>query len=111
MGVVVMTTPPDAVKPVALMRWLVRLVTPPGGLVLDPFAGSGTTGIACALEGFRFLGVEQDPGYAAIARRRIRWAALHPAEFDPDEDDPPGTADRSPPGTEGRSAVQQSMFG
>jgi len=65
------------VKPIALMRWLVRLVTPPGGLVLDPFAGSGTTGIACALEGLRFLGVEQDADYVVIAEARIRFWAEH----------------------------------
>lgn len=59
------------VKPTALMRYLCRLVTPPGGLVLDPFAGSGSTGKAAALEGFRFLGIERDPEYAAIAKRRI----------------------------------------
>jgi hypothetical protein len=63
------------VKPIALMRWLVRLVTPRDGLVVDPFAGSGTTGIACVLEGFRFLGIEQDERHAAVARRRIaHWA-------------------------------------
>lgn len=61
------------VKPVALMRWLVRLVTPPGGLVLDPFAGSGTTGIACALEGCRFVGIDQDAEYARIAEARVKW--------------------------------------
>ncbi len=65
------------VKPVALMRWLVRLVTPPGGLVVDPFTGSGTTGIACVLEGFRFLGIEQDVEYAEIAERRIAHAERH----------------------------------
>lgn len=59
------------VKPVALMRYLVRLVTPPGGLVLDPFLGSGTTGIAAALEGFDFVGVEQSAEYAEIAKARI----------------------------------------
>lgn len=58
-------------KPVALMTWLVRLVTPPGGLVLDPFTGSGTTGIAALRGGFRFLGIEQDPSYVALARARI----------------------------------------
>lgn len=63
------------VKPTALMRWLVRLVTPPGGLVLDPFAGSGSTGKACKLEGFRFIGCELDPEYAAIARARIEGAS------------------------------------
>ena len=63
------------VKPIALMRWLVRLVTPPGGVVLDPFAGSGTTGCACALEGFEFVGVEREPEYVEIANARIAWWA------------------------------------
>ena len=58
-------------KPVELMRWLVKLVTPPGGLVLDPFTGSGSTGVACKAEGFRFLGVEQDEAFVALARERI----------------------------------------
>jgi site-specific DNA-methyltransferase (adenine-specific) len=58
------------VKPVDLMRWLVRLVTPPGGLVLDPFAGSGSTGVACEMEGMRFLGIERDEAYSAIAKAR-----------------------------------------
>lgn len=59
------------VKPVALMRYLVRLVTPPGGVVLDPFTGSGTTGIAAAMEGARFIGFELDPAYAEVARARL----------------------------------------
>jgi site-specific DNA-methyltransferase (adenine-specific) len=59
------------VKPVALMRWLVRMVTPPGGTVLDPFMGSGTTGVAAVQEGFRFVGIELEPEYVAIAERRI----------------------------------------
>lgn len=64
------------VKSIALMRWLCRLVTPPGGLILDPFAGSGTTGIAAVLEGCRFLGIEQEAEYVELARRRIaHWAA------------------------------------
>jgi len=62
------------VKPTALMRWLVRLVTPPGGVVLDPFMGSGSTGKACAKEGFRFLGLELDAEYFDIACRRIEDA-------------------------------------
>jgi DNA modification methylase len=66
------------VKPIDLMRWLVRLVTPPGGLVVDPFTGSGTTGCAAVLEGFRFVGIERDPEYAKIARARIAWWAEHP---------------------------------
>lgn len=59
------------VKPIALMRWLVRLVTPPGGLVLDPFAGSGTTLIAAVREGVRALGVEREPQYLEIIGRRL----------------------------------------
>lgn len=60
------------VKPVALMRYLCRLVTPPGGVVLDPFAGSGSTGIGAVLEGFDFIGIEMDDDYAAIAEARIQ---------------------------------------
>lgn len=59
------------VKPVALMRWLVRLIAPPGGTVLDPFMGSGTTGVACMQEGREFIGVECEPEYIAIAEARI----------------------------------------
>ena len=59
------------VKPVELMRWLCRLVTPPGGLVLDPFCGSGSTGIAALREGFAFIGIEREPDYCELARRRI----------------------------------------
>ena len=59
------------VKPIALMRYLVRLVTPPGGIVLDPFAGSGSTGVACAEEGFGFIGIEREAEYCEIARARI----------------------------------------
>jgi site-specific DNA-methyltransferase (adenine-specific) len=66
------------VKPIALMRWLVRLVTPPGGTVLDPFTGSGTTGCAAVLEGFNFIGCERDPEYVPIANARIAWWAEHP---------------------------------
>jgi DNA modification methylase len=58
------------VKPTELMRWLVRLVTPPGGLCADPFVGSGSTPRACALEGFPFIGWEIDPDYHAIAEAR-----------------------------------------
>jgi DNA modification methylase len=61
------------VKPIAMLRWLVRLVTPPGGLVLDPFAGSGSTGCAAAIEGFRFLGIEKEAEYIEIAKRRIAY--------------------------------------
>jgi site-specific DNA-methyltransferase (adenine-specific) len=67
------------VKPISLMRWLVRLVTPPGGIVLDPFAGSGTTGCAAALEGFQFIGIEREAEYVAIAERRIAHWGRQPA--------------------------------
>jgi site-specific DNA-methyltransferase (adenine-specific) len=59
------------VKPVDLMRWLVRLIAPPGGVVLDPFMGSGSTGKAAMLEGFDFVGCELDPVHAEIAELRI----------------------------------------
>jgi DNA modification methylase len=59
------------VKPIALMRYLCRLVTPPGGTVLDPFMGSGSTGIAARAESFNFVGIELDPDYFAIAQQRI----------------------------------------
>ena len=62
------------VKPIALMEWLVALVTPPGGTVLDPFMGSGTTGVAAARKGFRFVGIEREDEYLAIARARIEAA-------------------------------------
>jgi site-specific DNA-methyltransferase (adenine-specific) len=60
------------VKPIALMRYLVRLVTPPGGLVLDPFTGSGTTGVAALREGMAFVGCEQSEDYIKIATARLR---------------------------------------
>ena len=56
------------------MRYIVRLVTPPGGLVLDPFMGSGSTGKAAVLEGFRFVGIDTESEYVDIARRRIAAA-------------------------------------
>lgn len=59
------------VKPNALMRWLVRLVCPQGGMVLDPFMGSGSTGVACIQEGMRFVGVEMKEHYCEIAENRI----------------------------------------
>jgi len=67
------------VKPTDLMRYLCKLVTPPGGLVLDPFTGSGSTGKGAVLEGFRFLGIELSPEYTEIARARIRHAVGHVA--------------------------------
>jgi site-specific DNA-methyltransferase (adenine-specific) len=68
------------VKPVDLMRYLTRLVTPPGGLVVDPYAGSGTTGVAAIHEGFRFQGAEQDTAHALIAVTRIEQAVADEQE-------------------------------
>lgn len=62
------------IKPTDLMRWLCRLVCPPNGLILDPFAGSGSTGKAAVLEGFRFLGFEREAEYVEIANKRIESA-------------------------------------
>jgi site-specific DNA-methyltransferase (adenine-specific) len=60
------------VKPVELMRWLVRLVNEPGALILDPFAGSGTTGVACQLEGIPFVLIERELEYLDLIRRRLQ---------------------------------------
>ena len=65
------------VKPTDLMRYLCRLVTPPNGIVLDPFMGSGSTGKAAVLEGFEFIGIERDAEYLQIAKARI---AQEPAQ-------------------------------
>lgn len=65
----------STVKPIALMRWLVRLITPPGGTVLDPFAGSGTTALACKAEGFSFIGFEREAEYVEIIRKRLEGAS------------------------------------
>jgi site-specific DNA-methyltransferase (adenine-specific) len=66
------------VKSIALMRWLCRLITPPGGVVLDPFAGSGSTGVAALAEGFSFVGIEQSPEYLEIAKARLVHAERNP---------------------------------
>ena len=62
-------------KPVAFMMWMIENFTQPGNLILDPFCGSGTTGVACIQTGRRFIGIEIDPGYADIARARCEKAA------------------------------------
>jgi site-specific DNA-methyltransferase (adenine-specific) len=62
------------VKPTDLMRYLCRLITPPNGIVLDPFMGSGSTGKGAILEGFDFIGMELDPEYVEIAKARIEYA-------------------------------------
>lgn len=60
------------VKPVNLMAYLCKLITPPDGLILDPFCGSGSTGVAAIREGFNFVGIELNGEYAEIAKRRIQ---------------------------------------
>lgn len=67
------------VKPVDLMQWLCRMVTPPGGLVLDPFAGSGSTGEAAWREGFRCILIEREEEYQADIAERLRLADKGPA--------------------------------
>ena len=62
------------VKPVSLMQWLVRMVTPPGGIILDPFAGSGTTGAAALLEGVNAILIERETEYIADIKRRLSAA-------------------------------------
>lgn len=79
------------VKPIDLMRYLARLITPPHGIVLDPFMGSGSTGCACALEGFDFIGIEREPDYFEIAQRRIKhWGGdgVELFEFPPESSEP-----------------------
>jgi len=73
------------VKPTSLMQYLVKLVTPPKGIVLDPFMGSGSTGKACVYEGFDFIGIEQSAEYVAIAQARIDFvhASLELVLFPP----------------------------
>ncbi len=61
----------STVKPLKLMRYLCEMITPPGGRVLDPFMGSGTTGVACLEKNFSFTGIEQDKAYFSIAQRRL----------------------------------------
>jgi site-specific DNA-methyltransferase (adenine-specific) len=68
------------VKPVSLIRWLARLVTPPGGLILDPFAGTGTLGEAAFYEGFRAILFEREEEYQADIRRRMALALAGPDE-------------------------------
>lgn len=77
-GVISCTVKPDdkhhvTGKPTEVMRWLVRIAER-GGLILDPFAGSGTTGVAAIVEGYRFLGFEREPEYHAIATQRLEEA-------------------------------------
>jgi DNA modification methylase len=71
----------STVKPTDLMRYLCRLITPPNGIVLDPFTGSGSTGKAAMAEGFRFIGIEREAEYIEIARARISAEAEKPRQL------------------------------
>lgn len=90
------------VKHVDLMRWLVRLITPRNGLVLDAFAGSGTTGVAALLEGMRFAGAEQDAGSHATACKRLAAAEIGETVVRTAEPEPKPA---------GRPESQPSLFG
>ena len=73
-GVAAQSNHHPTVKPIALMQYLVRLITPPTGIVLDPFMGSGSTGKACMYEGFGFIGIDQSEEYVKISQARIDFA-------------------------------------
>lgn len=75
-------------KPVGVMRWCLEQI-PDAGVILDPFMGSGTTGVACAHEGRRFIGIEREPAYFDIACRRIAEAYAQPRLFEPSPPAPP----------------------
>lgn len=96
------------VKPTQLMRYLCRLVTPPGGVVLDPFCGSGSTGKAAVLEGFQFVGLELDPAYVEIAEARCEWAASNPDIPKAPAEDPHTPSAQSEPAEPDRG--QQNLF-
>ena len=80
---VVDRTAHPTVKPLAVMRWLIRLIAPPGGLVLDPFAGSGTTIEAAILEGFPVIGIEREADYLPLIQARIDRATAPGPEPEP----------------------------
>ncbi len=70
----------EAAFPPAFAAWMARLITPPGGTVLDPFTGSGSTGVACLAEGFHFVGIEREAEYVEIARARLANAQQGPQQ-------------------------------
>jgi site-specific DNA-methyltransferase (adenine-specific) len=70
------------VKPVDLMSYLCKLITPPGGIVLDPFCGSGSTGIGARLSGFGFIGIDRDEGWVEVSKRRIKYFRFHVKDKD-----------------------------
>lgn len=75
-----------SVKPLKLMRWLLKLVTPKNGKVLDPFLGSGTTAVACMLEGYKCVGIELNKDYQAIIKSRVKYAYDNANSKDFEED-------------------------
>ena len=95
-------------KPLALMRYLVRLVTRKGGIVLDPFMGSGTTGVAAIQEGMNFVGIERDPHYFDIAKRRINGSTQEPLESEEDSQSP--TNAHAKKDTERGGIIQPLLF-
>lgn len=96
------------VKPLALMRYLVRLVTRKGGLVLDPFMGSGTTGIAAKLEGMRFFGCEKEPDYFEIAKRRV-FGASGEVEYESESEKTDAPVQSDSPKAETPSTAERQM--
>jgi site-specific DNA-methyltransferase (adenine-specific) len=84
------------VKPLELMRWLVQLVTPPGGVILDPFLGSGTTAEAARSQGFCCLGIEREPDYIPLIRARLSRNAGDDVKHRSDPGAKHGTAGASP---------------
>lgn len=98
------------VKPTSLMRHLVRLITPPGGTCADLFMGSGSTGKAAMLEGFNFIGIEEDADYAEISRARIEHAAKVASGEVPKVASEKPCAARYPIDTEASEVVQGVLF-
>lgn len=103
------------VKPTRLMQWLCRLITPPGGTVLDPFMGSGSTGKAALLEGFSFIGCEREDEYMPIAAARIGWALgrVDSGDEEPSEPVAPVAAQAQPkpePANDNAAPPQMSLF-
>ena len=74
-------------KPIKLMQWLVRLVTPPDGVVLDPFCGSGTTAVAALREGFSIVAIEREEQYVGWIKQRVEAELASPAESAEDNED------------------------
>lgn len=99
-------------KPIALMRYLIRLITPRGGLVCDPFAGSGTTGMAALVEGCRFVGFEMEANFHAIASERLRSIIEDPRQADEIEAEESRAADddETPADDDGSTEPDQDGF-